>query len=332
VPDMLIAQELKNHHACDVQFASYATGAATLAENAYPVVDLKLREDGAYLDVLVRSAQLIRARAPALVVSHEEFSVLPAAKTFGVPVAFMVDFFPPPVDNVMAQSLAFADEIIFIERRGLFAEPAQARGKVRYVGPVVRPLSLTLAQRDEARRAFQIAEDTALISVIPGAWATEQRAPLAELLLPAFQALEAPRKKLIWLAGRDTAALTERVRAVPEVTVLEGYSPVERLMMASDLVITKANRGTTIELASAGVPSLSVSYGLNPIDEMIIPRIRSNTALDARGIDSTYLRDVIAGILGKAPRPTPTPDDDYAPGGAARAAAELARFIRKHSP
>jgi hypothetical protein len=91
------------------------------------------------------------------------------------------------------------------------------------------------------------------VSVIPGAWATEQRAPIVDLVIPAFQGLADEDKKLIWIAGRDHEALSGRLAEQPGVMVMKECSPIEKLMVASDLVVTKANRGTTIDLASLGV-------------------------------------------------------------------------------
>ena len=137
IPDLAIAAELARlAPELTVRFASYATGLETLVEAGHAAVDLQLPDDAPYLELLVRAARVIAAEQPDLVVSHEEFAALPAARTFGLPSVFVVDFFPSR--DVWLESLRYADDILFIERRGIFAEPAELRGRVRYLGPVVR--------------------------------------------------------------------------------------------------------------------------------------------------------------------------------------------------
>jgi len=328
VPDMAIAAELERlSPGVNIQFVSYATGARTLAAGGYDVIDLTLPEEPPFLDVLVRSAHCIRTLQPRAVVSHEEFAVLPAAAGLGIPSAMIVDFFMPN-DNIWMQSLAFAERIVFIEERGIFPEPPHARGKVAYVGPVVRPMSVDRAKRDEYRDELELPRTATVIAVMPGSFATERRAPIADVVLPAFQALSASNKRLVWLAGEDYEKLAERSKAIPEVIISRGASSPERLMIASDLVITKANRGTTIELAALGIPSLSLSFGLNPIDETIIPRIVTNRRLDARGIDGAFLAASLESILASPAGGPPAPG--YGVGSAHSAAREVAGFLARH--
>jgi len=59
------------------------------------------------------------------------------------------------------------------------------------------------------------------------------------------------------------------------------------------VVITKGNRGTIMDAASLGVPSISLSYGQNPIDEILVAGIKSNHALNAKAMDAQILRRFI---------------------------------------
>jgi hypothetical protein len=333
VPDVAIFEALppRFRQECDIRFVSYATGAATLAEAGLPVIDLGMHEDSPFLDLLVRVQRVIASEKPELVLSHEEFSALPAAKTLGLPAALLVDFFAPP-DHIWSQCVRQADLVIFLERRGLFPEP-QARPKIRYVGPVVRPLTCSRANRAEAREALGLPAAASVVSVIPGAWANEARAPLVDLVEPAFRGLPRSNKTLVWVAGHDAEALASRFQGATDVRVLPAYAPIERLMVASDVVITKANRGTTIDLASLGIPSISLSYGLNPIDEVIAPQIRTNLALQARGIDSAFLGSTLERLLVRAERgPALEPDPEYAESSGAHAAAEaIAAFAAEYA-
>jgi hypothetical protein len=53
----------------------------------------------------------------------------------------------------------------------------------------VRCLAATRADRNGARAALALESDERVVSVIPGAWATEERAPIFDLVVPAFQGL-----------------------------------------------------------------------------------------------------------------------------------------------
>jgi hypothetical protein len=328
---MVILEELRRlRPEVDVVFVSYGTGAATLREGGHPVIDMELPEDVPFLGVLIRAGHVILRMRPHFVVAHEEFAALPAAKLLRLHTLLLVDFFPRI--EIWTQSLLYADRVIFMERRGLFPEPSHVRGKVRYTGPVIRPLSYGRADRRRARVELELPPEATVISIVPGAWATEERSPIHDLVIPAFRALSAPQKKLVWVAGKDFDMLRDRLFDAEDVLVLSQCSPIERLMVASDLVITKANRGTTLELAHLGIRSVSLSHGLNAIDEAIIPRIATNVALHAKGVDSAYLCEVIARCLGEdrlAPPDAPAPSSE---GGAAAAAAELAAFMGARHP
>ena len=331
IPDIEIARELRSLQPdIDLVFASYSTGGVTLAQAGLPVIDMNLPESVRFLEFMVRATHVMLRERPDIIVSHEEFAALPAAKSLGLPATFIVDFFAPA--EWMVDSLGYADEILFIERRGIFTEPAPAQGRVRYVGPVVRPMSATRSDRARARAQLDLPESAPVIAVIPGAWANEERAPLHDLLVPAFDRLAHPGKKLLWIAGEDRESLTRRLGPRSDVILLPELSPIENLMVASDVVITKANRGSTIDLASLGIPSVSLSWGLNPIDEMIISRIHNNIALNARGIDPAFLAETLTRALSERHQAAACPSPDYRPGGGAAAARELARIIQGAIP
>ncbi len=328
VPDAAIAAELRRIEPdLRLQFVSYGTGAATLAESGHEVVDLGLPEDAPFLESLTAIVPRLLEKPLDVVVAHEEFAVPPVARALGLPNCFIVDFFGPE-KTIFMEALQYADEVLFIEQRGSFPQPSFLKGKVCHVGPVVRPMASGREDRVRAREALALPTPARVISVIPGSWATEKRAPALDLLAAAFARLPGPNKHLVWIAGHDHELLRERFRTAADVLVLRSFSPIEDVMVASDLVITKGNRGTTIEAASLGVPSVSLCYGINPIDEAILPRIRTNLALDARSLDAEFLAETIHDRLGTPP---PPPAPEYRVGGAARAAHALARFVRERA-
>jgi hypothetical protein len=88
-------------------------------------------------------------------------------------------------------------------------------------------------------------------------------------------------------ASRQLSAALGRVKIVPFA------DPIERFLAAADVVITKGTRGITHDAASVGVPSISLSHGHNPIDDLLIPRITNNRALNTRAVTPEILRDYI---------------------------------------
>ena len=72
-------------------------------------------------------------------------------------------------------------------------------------------------------------------------------------------------------------------------------------MVASDVVITKATRKTSFELNALRIPSISISFGLNPIDEHRVLRIPTNCALRARGLTPASLSEHLSRALSERP-------------------------------
>jgi hypothetical protein len=192
--------------------------------------------------------------------------------------------------------LAYADEIIFLDEPGTFDEPAHTKGKVHYTAPVLRSFSYGRADRSRARQELGLPLDAVVISVFPGSW-TEEEGPIYDLVSAAFGLISAPRKNLIWIAGSDYDLLSERAKTHPSIVIKKADWQIDRLFVASDLGITKANRKTAMELAALGIPSISLSHGLNWPDDVRVARIPTNIALDAKTVDSQSLADCIAGVL-----------------------------------
>ena len=315
MPDLEIIAALraKVGDSLNIQFACYSTGADVLAEAGETVIDLELPDLNPFLETMVLSAKVIGSLRPDLVVSHEEFAALPAADIFGVPAVFLTDWFVEDPDRLIMRALLFADEIVFLEREGWFEPPDYAKEKVHYVGPIVRPMEYSRDDRDRAREELGLPADAKVIGVIPGAWATEERTPLWELLLAAFDALDVPGKHLVWNAGEDAGGLARRSRERNDIGVIQSCDPIERLMAACDLGITKGNRGTTLDFSYVGIPSVSISFRANPVDDHMVPQIRTNTALYADELDAASLAGHLSRALrAEKPAPVPMPSSDAA--------------------
>jgi hypothetical protein len=310
IPDLLIVDHLRRlAPSVDVQFVSYGTGARTLRNSDVPLVDLGFADDNNFLDTLIPSAECIQRYSPDLVVSHEEFAAVTAAQLTRAPVVFVTDWFMDK-DSLFMYSIRSSMQILFIGDRGLFEEPDYLKGKVRYMGNLIRPFEYTRADWLKARAELGLSKDTLIVSVIPGVWANEDRCPMFDLVTSAFREIPTANKRLLWIAGNDYKELCNKSRTFPSVKIFPYHDPIERVMVASDAVITKGNRGTTLELAELRVPSISLSYGLNPVDDTIVCRLPNNVALNVRAVNSRYLSEKIHALtenarMGNAPSSAP---------------------------
>lgn len=323
---MAIADELGKIRAdLDLRFASYGTGAKTFAVHDRPVLNLDMPDANPVWTSVTRAGALIHEMRPSLVIAHEEFAALPAAKIFGIPTVFITEWFSDP-ENLPMQALEYADKVLFIEDENIFPEPPCVEGKVHYVGPVLRHFNYGPLDRERARRELGIDLQATVILVIPGGWATEEREPIYDLVLPVFNALRAPSKLLLWMAGEDQEEMRERVGARCDVIVKGFEREIDRIMVASDLAVTKANRITLKELGALGIPSISISHGRNPIDDVLIERIPTNITLDARTVSAKILaKTIVETLRDSSAVPAETPS--YNNGGAARAAEALSAMI-----
>ncbi|MGH7170168.1 MAG: hypothetical protein ACRELG_07830, partial [Gemmataceae bacterium] len=78
---MAIADELLQlQSAIDLRLVSYGTGAETFRAHDRFAIDLQLPDANPLWETVLRAGQLIRDTQPGLVISHEEFCILPVAK------------------------------------------------------------------------------------------------------------------------------------------------------------------------------------------------------------------------------------------------------------
>ena len=253
-----------------VRFVSYGTGAETLRAQGHAVLDLNLPDQPEVFAVERRLPDAFAGPPPALVVAHEEFDVLLAARQLRLPCLFLTDWFTPDPKSWWMQSLKHAEQILFLDDErvfaaGVYALPTFLAGRVHCTGPVLRPLRYTRAQRVLARCEADLPQQAlvAAVFVRPGR-RSEAVAPLEELLREAFDLLSAQPKLLLWERDAD--------------------SEFDRVMAATDLAITKGNRNLVLELAALGVPTVSISHGLNMIDDLRSAALGNNRTLPYAGL------------------------------------------------
>lgn len=285
VPDLEIARALVALRPdVDLRFVSYGSGARAIDESqAFSLIDLGLPEQNPLTLTLVLAAKLIGWLRPGLVIAHEEFPALPAAKIFDRPTVFLTDWFLDE-NHYTTQTMQFADRILFLDEECSYTEPQCLRGRVEYLGVYQRPFTYARADRDRAREELGIPADAFVVSVLPGSFATEARAPLAGLLLPAFGMLRQPPKHLVWVAGEDLGLMQGLAAGDPRIHVLPFQPQIDRVMVASDLAVTKANRKTVLELERLGIPQLAVCYGQNRVDESRLQRVQGVGILQAASL------------------------------------------------
>jgi hypothetical protein len=301
--DIVIARELMRLQPdTSIRFVSYAAGVDVFTESGFSVIDLDLPERNDPVETLVLAARVIGYMRPKLVVSHEEFVALPAAKIPGIPAVLITDWFAEETDFNMSL-LSYADEILFLDRQGVYDEPAQAEGRVRYAMPILREFSYGPMERLRARTELGLPAESVVVSVIvPPGRRNERVAPVFDAVLDAFQSLPFNNKRLIWLAGEDAEALRIATAGLADVAIRADDEPFDRVMVASDLAITKGNRNIVMELAVLGVPSISVTHHLNPIDDFRTSKIDTNTTVSVEDLNPTALRNLIQEKLAGQPR------------------------------
>ncbi len=313
IPDLEIADRLAGiRDDVDIRFASYGTGAQTIEEFGRPLIHLDLPERNGIAETTVLAGRVIGWLNPDLVVAHEEFTAMPAAKIFSKPTLMITDWFTDPWKYSM-EALRFADNIVFIDDEGVFDEPEWVRGRVKYVGPVLRKFEYRQGDRDRAREELSLPADALVLAMLPGSW-TEEVVPVSDLLIAAYDLLPGP-KRMIWLAGADREMIAGNAAWSEGIDVRKRDWQIDRIMAACDVALTKSNRKTLIELNHLGTPAISFAHGHNAMDERRARTLSGNRMvatgeLDAAGL-ANAIREAAAQGWGKPKRDR---------GGAARAA------------
>jgi predicted glycosyltransferase len=325
IPDIeIVAKLMRDRPDVDVRFVSYGTGARTLEEFGQPLIRLDLPERNGVAETTVLAGQAIGWLKPDLVVAHEEFAAMPAAKIFGKPTLMITDWFSDPWKYQM-ESLRFADSIVFIDDEGVFEEPEWVRGRVHYAGPVLRKFEYRHKDRVIARDELSVPGNAFVVAMLPGSW-TEAVVPVADLLIAAYDRLPEP-KRMIWLAGEDRDRIAGNTVWSDGIDVRDRDWKIDRIIAACDVAITKCNRKTLIELDHLGAPSISFAHGHNPVDER---RARSLAGTRVIALDELDAAGLAAAIREAAARGWSKPRRDR--GGAARAAKLIARILDAHLP
>jgi predicted glycosyltransferase len=303
VPDLAIAAELERlDPSAQVHFVSYATGAETFQAHNVPCIDLCLPEANPSHETLVLAAKLIGWLNPDLVVAHEEFMAMPAARIFDKPTVMLTDWFSDPARDSMT-ALRMAGRVLFLDEPGHFPEPPCVEGRVEYLGPVVRDLGFGPHDAAIARARLGITDGTFSLAVLPGSW-REDTAPILDTVLAAFDRLPFARKRIFWMAGDDEEFVRRHSENRCDIEV-RGYDPeIGCVMAAADVAVTKGTRKTLHELAALGKASVSLACTPNRIDHVRAACFASNEAL-GDGAGPAELAAAIERAARRRPAPVP---------------------------
>ena len=184
--------------------------------------------------------------------------------------------------------------------------------RVHYTGCVLR-YRLGRIDAQQARSKLGLSPGATVILVVPGGSSmhSEERAPVFDLILSAFDSLDVGEKKLIYVVSEcDYQAGLRRVANRADVLIVKPHGTFTTTMMASDVVITTGNRTPILECEALGLPSLSLSFGHNPVDDKRISRVATNTAVRAKGLDPSLLADHLAKSVRRTRSISPQADSE----------------------
>jgi len=305
MPDLAIAEQLRRDPTIHIDFVSYGTGLSTLAAHGETAIDMEMSDENPFIDTVVRTTRLAHELSPDLILAHEEYAALLAAETCGIPALFLTDWFLDP-PHLWTQCLKYARELLFLDDPGKFTEPPFLRGKIFYTGPLIRPLQYRESDRARARLELGLDPMTVVVSCMPGT-SYEQSSPIFALLLDAFDRLPFESKCLICVDEINEAAARRRFGRRKDVI----YRPIDwaldRIMVASDVVLNKGTRNILRELQSLSVPSVSLSHGRNWPDDVLANNIPTNTPLAASEITPARLAAALQEAIASRGKLPPAP-------------------------
>jgi len=277
IPDSEIVKELQQlRDDVDVRFVSYGTGARTIRELRYPLIDLGLPDDNPLFDTVILAGKMIGWLQPQLVVAHEEFAVLPAAKIFDRKVLFLTDWFVEETDLRMGM-LRFADQILFLDHKEIYEEPSCVQGRIHYLDPIVRDLRYSRKDKERAR-----AELNALIASNPD----PDPASIAPLCHDHTQTrfIDIPQFGTVFrLHNRPGWNFQHQIRAVSAVHLAAGATPAVFCPIYPGVPEVSQRGQAVISLEDYVATATAIApIGTAARDELFSPKARRAVTTGAR--------------------------------------------------
>lgn len=306
-PDLAIGRALRRTAAGNlrISYASYSSGGYLLSRTNEEFYDMGLPlDDNPYTETLIACFNCLQEMQPDIVLVHEEFAAIVAAAALRRPSIFISDWMPSP-GGLAAASLAHADMIVVFEHPGVFNTRYRLKSNPLYLGRFCRSTRFSRKDRDAIRAKFEVPFDAVLVVACPGSGLSEDQSPLVPLLLPAFEELSVIQKRLLWITKRDFEYVERIASSFADVRVTQYVDDLQEILAASDVVVTRGSHVTLVEAAAMGVPTIAISHAVNPMDDMLGARIKSNLVLNARSLDASTLSSYMCTAIRNSASITP---------------------------
>jgi uncharacterized protein (TIGR00661 family) len=297
--DLLILEELKNiNKDLSILVASYDKGYIYFLNNGIKAFNLELRqEDELSLKAGFRIWSLIRKFRPNLVVADEVFISLHITKALKIPSILITHWFFESYNkkHPIIPAVKKANHVLFVDTPEFHNIPFDFKVHLTFVGPIIREFDYNLGDKNRARSELGIKREDKVILVTTGG-RHKDRNKLLELSVEVFKELQEKNMKLILLTGELRKEYEKKCADNDNIIVKDYDWKMDRLMVASDLVICKGTFMTTWELAYLGVPSISVPDLSNPVDQVHTYRMTENDLtlrIDPRKISKSVLLEAV---------------------------------------
>jgi len=186
---------------------------------------------------------------PDLIISDEEgIGVEFANEIFEVPSVFISDWLPikPYVSDEGFKLFYSADRIIYLGYESSMHPPEDMRSKIEFVGPIIRKSEYTQNDRPKIRTELQIDPEAKLILVLAGSvLGTDE--DYFRACIDGIKRVEI-NVRLYLVCGRLFGKLQQE--ASERIKVVEHIKDPNRLVVASNLVISRGGHTTMWEIAS----------------------------------------------------------------------------------
>jgi uncharacterized protein (TIGR00661 family) len=297
--DLLILEELKNiNKDLSILVASYDKGYIYFLNNGIKAFNLELRqEDELSLKAGFRIWSLIRKFRPNLVVADEVFISLHITKALKIPSILITHWFFESYNkkHPIIPAVKKANHVLFVDTPEFHNIPFDFKVHLTFVGPIIREFDYNLGDKNRARSELGIKREDKVILVTTGG-RHKDRNKLLELSVEVFKELQEKNMKLILLTGELRKEYEKKCADNDNIIVKDYDWKMDRLMVASDLVICKGTFMTTWELAYLGLPSISVPDLSNPVDQVHTYRMAENNLtlrIDPRKINKLVLLEAV---------------------------------------
>ncbi len=297
--DSLILKELKNiNKDLSILVASYDKGYIYFRGNGFRPFNLGLKQnDELTLKAGLRMWSLIRKFKPDLIISDEVFIVLHITKGLKIPSILITHWFFETYNkkHPIIPAVKKADYVIFVDTPLFHTIPYDFNVHLTFVGPVIREFEYSLKDKKKARDELGINMEDKVILVTPGG-RHKDRNRLLEVTIEVFKELQGKNLKLILLTGELYEEFLGRFAGDDSIIVKDYDWKIDRLMVASDLVICKGTFMTMWELAYLGVPSISIPDLSNPVDQVNVYRMDEHNLtrrMDPRKLNKSVLLEEV---------------------------------------